>query len=263
MTGLAFDNPKVQRLRRLLGRRRSRQQERRFVIEGPVLVAEAVAAGWRLEQQVLPEGSDAAIEGAGEVCRLADGVFERVAPTLAPRPPLAIAAMDDGGRRSAPTLADAGFVLVLDRIADPGNLGTILRSAEAAGVELVVLTPGSADPYAPKVVRASAGALFHVPLASADLAELRAAGLRVIGTTSHATPSGGVRDHDAADWSGRIAVVMGPEAAGLTVAPSDVDGPVDEWVTISHVGRSESLNVAMAATVLVFAAARRRRSWKD
>jgi TrmH family RNA methyltransferase len=259
MAGLAYDNPRTKRLRRLIGRRRSRLEERRFVIEGPVLVAEAVAAGWNLEQQFVPAGSDAALVGAGEVCELAPGVFERVAPTTTPRPPLAIASMDGG----PPTvgLAEARFVLALERIADPGNLGTILRSAEAAGVDLVVLTPGSTDPYAPKAVRASAGALFHVPVTVADLDALRAAGLRLIGTTSHTAPDRAIAGHGEADWSGRIAIVMGPEAAGLPEGREGGGGPIDEWVTIAHVGRSESLNVAMAATVLVFEAARHRRSW--
>jgi len=220
-----------------------------------------VAAGWRLEQQFVPVGSDAAVEGAGDVYELAPGVFERVASTSSPRPPLAIAAID-GGHRPTITPEAAEFVLALDRIADPGNLGTILRSAEAAGVELVVLTPGSTDPFAPKVVRAAAGALFHVPLAVAELEALRAAGLRLIGTTSHDAPDRDVVEHDRADWRGRIAVVMGPEAAGLPASWNDTAGPIDEWVTIAHAGRSESLNVAMAATVLVFdAARRRRRSW--
>jgi TrmH family RNA methyltransferase len=257
MTGLAFNNQRIQRLRRLIGRRGSRTEEGRFAIEGPVLVGEAVRAGWHPETQFVPEGSDAAVEGAGEVVELADGVLERVASTEAPRAPIAIARVDDGP--VAPDPAVASFVLVLDRIADPGNLGTILRSAEAGGVDLVVLTPGSTDPYGPKAVRASAGALFHVPVVVATCDELRAAGLRLVGTSSHRGEGRTVHVHDAVDWSGRVAIVMGNEAAGLPAEWNDTGGPIDEWVAIEHVGRSESLNVAMAATVLVFEAARARR----
>ncbi len=257
MTGLAINNQRIQRLRRLIGRRSSRRDEGCFVIEGPVLIAEAVRAGWQLEAQFMPQGSGATIAGAGEVIELAEGVFERVASTDSPQAPLAVARID--GSLEAPSLAAASFVLVLDRVNDPGNLGTILRSAEAGGVELVVLTPGSTDPYGPKAVRASAGAVFHVPVAVATLDDVRAAGLRSIGTSSHDGVGRTVRAHDDVDWSGRVAIVMGSEAAGLPDEWSDTDGPIGEWVSIEQVGRSESLNVAMAATVLVFEAARQRR----
>ena len=92
---------------------------------------------------------------------LAAGVIERVASTESPQPILAVVRIA-GAHRS--TWRPRRFVVVADRIADPGNLGTILRSAEAAGVDGVVLTAGSVDPFNPKVVRASAGALFHVPV---------------------------------------------------------------------------------------------------
>lgn len=256
MTGLAFNNPKIQRLRRLIGRRSSRLEEGCFVVEGPVLAAEAVAAGWECRAQYVPEGSAASVPGAGEVRQLAEGVLERVAATDTPRPPLVEVGMPD--RRAGGVLDAAGFVVVLDRIADPGNLGTILRSAEAAGVDLIVVTPGSTDPYSPKSVRASAGALFHVPVVTATLEEVGAAGLRRVGTSSRDVPGRTVERHSDFDWTGRVAIVMGNEAAGLPDEWTDATGPIDGWVTIEHRGRSESLNVAMATTVLVFEAARQR-----
>jgi TrmH family RNA methyltransferase len=172
-------------------------------------------------------------------------VLERVATTTTPQPSLGLVRL----RPPDCSLETAGFVVAVDGIADPGNLGTILRSAEAAGADAVVVTPGTVDAYNPKAVRASAGALFHVPVLAVDgLAELAGAGLRVIGTSSHR----GVA-HTIADWSGRVAVVVGNEAHGM-----DDDAPVDEWVTIRHRGRAESLNVAMATAVLCFEIARQR-----
>ncbi len=147
---------------------------------------------------------------------------------------------------------------MLERVTDPGNLGTILRSAEAAGADLVVTTPGSVDPYNPKVVRSSAGAVFHVPVVTATIEEVAAAGLELFGTSSHRHPGRTVTSHTDADLSGRIAIVMGNEAAGLPDDWNDDAGPIRSWVTIPHQGRSESLNVAMATTVLVFEAARQR-----
>ena len=184
---------------------------------------------------------DVAAVSGGDVFELAAGVLERVASTESPQPNIAVVRVPARGA----TLETASFVLVADALNDPGNLGTILRSSEAAGVDVVVLTPGSVDPFNPKVVRASAGALFHVPVVIASLEEVREAGVRVIGTSSHR----GDR-HTETDWSGRVAIALGSEAHGL---PEDT--MVDAWVRIEHQGRAESLNVAMAATLLVFAAA--------
>jgi len=213
------------------------------VVEGGVLIAEAIAAGWSIEAEFAAPGA-AAVSHA-PLFEFAEGVLERVASTERPQPNIAVVAIPDLG--DVP-LASAGLVLVADAIGDPGNLGTMLRSSEAAGVDAVVLTPGSVDVFNPKVVRASAGALFHVPVSIATLETVRAAGLRLVGTSSHqGTP------HTGADWSGRVAIVVGNEAHGLTD-----DAPVDQWVTIEHAGRAESLNVAMATTLLVFEAARSR-----
>lgn len=221
-------------------------------------MGEAVAAGWKCVAQYVPEGSDAAVAGAGPVNQLAPGVFERVASAETPQPPLALVQMRRDRADVGALVAAASFVVALDRISDPGNLGTVLRSAEAAGAELVVLTPGSVDPYNPKVIRASAGAIFHVPVVTATLDELADGGLRLVGTSSHATTGRTVVPYTGCDWSGRVAIALGNEAAGLPDDWTDDVGPIREWVTIPHAGRSESLNVAMAATVLAFDVARQR-----
>jgi TrmH family RNA methyltransferase len=160
-------------------------------------------------------------------------------------------------RAAAPDRAvTVPLVLVLAGVGDPGNAGTLLRSAEAAGATAVWATAGTVDLYAPKTVRASAGALFHVPVRDgldgpAALDGLRAAGVRVLGTAA----SGGT-PVDQADLTGPVAFVLGNEAHGLDGVWA---GAVDEWLTIPMVGRAESLNVAMAGTLLCFEAARQRR----
>ncbi|MDO8362426.1 MAG: RNA methyltransferase [Actinomycetota bacterium] len=213
------------------------------MVEGPSLIAQAAAAGWEIEAQFVAPGHGAVAE-QGVVFELAPNVIERVASTEAPQPILAVVRM----RPSAlPAVAD--FVMVADRLADPGNAGTIIRSAEAAGAQAVVFTPGSVDPYNPKVVRATAGSLFRIPVISAELPALRAAGLRVLATSSHHGT-----DYTDEDLTGPVAVMVGNEAHGV---PDDA--AVDGWITIPHVGAAESLNVAMAATVLVFEVARQRR----
>jgi TrmH family RNA methyltransferase len=256
MAGLGSTNSQVQRLRRLLGRRAVRHDEGLFVVEGPVFAAEAVRAGWTCVAQYRPVGSGIEVAGGGPVHELAVGVLEKVATTQTPQAPVVLVELPD--RDVDALLSSADFAVVLDRIGDPGNLGTILRSAEAAGADLVVLTPGSVDAYNPKVVRSSAGALFHVPVVVASLDAIAAAGFCLAGTSSHEFPGRTVVEHTAADLTGRLAIVMGNEAAGLPDEWDDEVGPIDVWLTIRHRGRSESLNVAMAATVLAFEAARQR-----
>jgi TrmH family RNA methyltransferase len=142
------------------------------------------------------------------------------------------------------------LVLVAAGVADPGNLGTMLRSAEAAGAAGLVTTAGSVDPWNPKCVRAAAGALARVRVApDVDPAELRHLGVTLVGTAA----AGGRAYTEPGALAAPLALVLGSEAHGL---PADV--PVDRVVSIPHAGRAESLNVAMAATVLAFEAARQR-----
>jgi TrmH family RNA methyltransferase len=214
-----------------------------FVVEGPSLVAQAIAAGWEIEAQFVAPGADD-VESPAPVYELAPNVIERVASTEAPQPVLAVVR-----QRVSVLPDDADFVMVADRLADPGNAGTIIRSAEAAGAQAVVFTPGSVDPYNPKVVRATAGSLFRVPVVMAELSALQAIGLRVLATSSHRGTA-----YTDADLRGRVALLVGNEAHGVAD-----DAPVDGWLTIPHAGAAESLNVAMAATVLAFEVARQRR----
>jgi len=216
------------------------------IVEGRVGLLDAVEAGWHVEAQFVGAQAEP-VEVAAPVHRLAPGVIERVATTETPQPVIGVVSW----REAEPELVQrAGFVVVAHEVGDPGNAGTLLRSAEAAGADLVVFTPGSVDVRNPKVVRASAGAIFRVPVAvDQPLASLHRADRTVWGTSSHH----GVA-HDLADLTGPLVVVLGNEAHGL---PDDA--PVDGWLTIEHRGRSESLNVAMAATVLCFEVSRQRR----
>jgi TrmH family RNA methyltransferase len=244
-----------------LGRRSARLEEGAFVVEGPALVDHAVRAGWELEAVFVAAGHWSYRPPDAPIHELAPNVMERVATTEAPQPVLGVV------RRKVATLDaldHATFVLLGDRIADPGNAGTMLRSAEAAGVDAVILTPGSVDVFNPKVVRSSAGALFEVPVvvdASIDdvvhALTSRAAPFRSFGSTSHAAGVhvSSVRAYTEVDLTGPTLIVVGNEAAGL--AP---DVPVDQWITVPHAGRAESLNVAMAATVLLFEVARQRQA---
>ena len=190
------------------------------------------------------------------VHRLAPGVLERVAGTVTPQPVLAVA------RRRSPALADvvagggeASLVVVGVDVRDPGNGGTLIRSAEAAGAHGVVFCHGSVDVTNPKTVRASAGALFHVPVVEdcdpqEVLGVLGDLGLMRIAAVAH----DGERP-DRVDLCRPLALVFGNEAQGL---PDGVLDRVDARVTIPMPGRSESLNLGMAASILLYEARRQR-----
>jgi len=147
-----------------------------FVVEGLGLLQQAVDAGWSVEAVYLSPG--ASVDLDVDQYPLAPNVMERVASTESPQPVLAVLSM-----RATELPSETTFVIVADRLADPGNAGTIIRSAEASGAQGVVLTPGSVDPFNPKVVRASAGSLFRVPVVEATLESL--SGFRRLGTSSH------------------------------------------------------------------------------
>lgn len=218
------------------------------MVEGPGLVAAAHTAGWTIEAVFVANGEWSYVPPEGvPVYELAAGVMEKVASTDTPQ---AVLAAVRRRTSSLDSLAGATFVVVGDHLSDPGNAGTLLRSAEAAGADAVVLTSGSVDLFNTKVVRSSAGALFHVPVVTdVSLADVVAlGGRRVLGTSSHHGAP-----HTSVDLTEPVALVVGNEAHGL---PDDA--PVDEWITVPHHGRAESLNVAMAATVLVFEVARQR-----
>lgn len=240
---LAASNPKVQRLRRLTGRRSARYDEGLCVVEGPVLVRDAIASGVQVVEVFVREDRiDDDISIDAPVYVLSTSVFNSVSDAQTPQGVMAVCELPEA---KFPHCDEDTWLVVADAVADPGNLGTIVRSAEAAGASAVVLLHNTVDPFSPKTIRASAGAVFHLPVIALTYADLREAGVRLIGTTSHdatdLTP-GSLYDLDC---TGCLGIVLGNESHGLSP-----ESPVDEWVTIEHVGRSESLNVAMAASII-------------
>jgi len=182
---------------------------------------------------------------------LGPGVMAKVADTVTPQPLLATFAMAEAG----PEVLDGGsLVLVLADVRDPGNAGTLLRTAEAAGADAVVFCAGSVDPYNPKTVRSSAGSIFLVPVVVMDTV---AGALDALGARGYQRVGAVVRqgeDYLSFDWRRRSAIVVGNEAAGL---PPGLD--LDASVAIPMAGRAESLNVGIAGALLCFEALRQRR----
>ena len=200
---------------------------------------------------------DALVASGVVVHEVREEVLARAVDTVTPQGIAAIAVRVEVSMADAVRAAAAGpLALVLVDVSDPGNAGTLLRAAEASGAAAVIFCGTSVDPSNAKCVRASAGALFHVPVASGPdplwvVEQLRVAGVRTAATV--------VRDgtpYDAVDLTGPIALVLGSEAHGLS---TEVAASVDERLSIPMAGRSQSLNVAMAGSILGFEALRQRR----
>jgi TrmH family RNA methyltransferase len=241
---------------RSLDRRRVRRREGRFLVEGTRLIDEVVRAGVEPALVFYTEAWAETSEGQRllPLLRPAEGawavdeaVMAACADTETPQGVLAVV--------PALTLeAGPGLILVVDGVRDPGNLGTILRSAEAAGAGQVLLAPGTVDLYNPKVVRGGMGAHFRLPARALDWAEI---GAQVAGRRVWLADAAGEVAYDAVDWTVPSALIVGGEAAGAGAEAAALAGG---RVLIPMVGGAESLNAAMAATVILFEAARQARS---
>ena len=233
------------------------------MIEGPTLLREALAATVPLTDVfVTPDADEGLVTDAsarGAVVRwVTADVLARAVDTVTPQGVAAIARRIDVTVDDAVAAAAVGpLALVLVDVADPGNAGTLLRAAEAAGAAAVLFCGGSVDPCNPKCVRASAGALFHLPVAIGGEAEAVLERLGEAGVRTAATVVRGGTPYDEADLAGPLAIVLGSEAHGLAAGLVEA---IDLRLTIPMAGRSESLNVAMAGSVLCFESLRQRRN---
>ncbi len=258
--------PRVIAARRL-HRRRDRDEARRFLAEGPQAVREAVAAGAVLEVFGTPAALDRYAELIGRtdvrVSPVTGEALATLAETVAPQGLVAVCQAVDVPLARA--LAKRPRLLaVLAGVRDPGNAGTVLRTADAAGAGTVIFAGGAVDPYNGKAVRASAGSLFHVDIVRAGdpaavLASLRTEGIMVLA----ADPYGDADLDDLADRGalGRpTAWLFGSEAHGL---PGELAEAADARVRVPLHGRAESLNLAAAAAVCLYTSARALRPSRE
>jgi TrmH family RNA methyltransferase len=253
---------RVRRLRELIRDPRARRAQHAFVIEGPRVLEAALDRAAELESAYVGPGADRAFASLVDRLRdrdvpievLKEGVLERIGDTVTPQPVLAVASTTRAGLDD---LSAPGLVLVAVTVRDPGNAGTLLRSAEAAGAAGVVFCGNSVDPHAPKVVRSSGGAVFGIPVVEEGdpVKVLDALGRQ--GRRRLAAVATGGEHFERVDLLGSVAIVLGNEATGV---PPDLASHLDEKVTIPVDPPAESLNVGMAGTVLAFEAARQRRA---
>lgn len=267
------------RLRKIEGRHNSLVKEVRHAftkaeltqsgdcaIEGARIVEEAIRSGLRfkavlfkqsaqnLAERLLPQ-----IGSHVETLLLPDKIFDSTVPSETPQGVAALVRLRESKLDDLVERIHVGPIMIVVGLQDPGNLGTLLRSAEAFGSAGVVLGEGSVSPFNSKVIRASAGSIFRLPLVLAKasggtedvLGKLRNQSIRLVATSSHK----GTAIHEA-QLSGSLAVFIGNEGAGL---PRNLMAQVDELVAIPHSQHVESLNAGVAASILLYEAARQRQ----
>jgi RNA methyltransferase, TrmH family len=263
---LGIRSPRVKAARQL-GKKAFRERGRSFLAEGPQAVREALRQpGVLTELFVTSQGAgrhpelvaEAASQGA-VVHEISGEVMGEVAQTITPQGLVGICRFIDVELASLLELAPR-LLTVLANVRDPGNAGTVLRTADAAGADGVIFSAASVDPYNSKCVRSSAGSLFHLPVvAGAPIAEtverLRASGIQVLAADGSATRV--LDGAEGPDLTRPTAWLFGNEAWGL---PDDVLALADTAVAVPIYGRAESLNLAAAAAVCLYASARQLRA---
>lgn len=250
-------NPLVKRIR-LLASRKHRREQGAFVVAGTGPVWRAITAGWPIEALVidadLRAGSRAATmvaeqEAAGvRVARLTSDLFERLSTRDGPAGVAAIVASRTQTLRDLAVPENAVFV-ALHQIGNPGNLGTVIRTADAAGAAGVILIGDSTDPYAPAAVKASMGSLFAVSLAHAPAATDFLAWTTVNGISVLATSDRADTTHWEATYRPPLAVLLGSEGDGL---PGELLESAAQRIRIPMAGTADSLNLAAAAAIMLY-----------
>ncbi len=269
-----------QRLRRIEGRHNALVKELRqafgraertaggdCAIEGVRIAEEAIRSGLKfrafffresaqgLAQRLLPQ-----IGSHVETLLLPDKVFDGTVPSETPQGVAALVRLREFSVDDILERVQVGPIVVVVGLQDPGNLGTILRSAEAFGSAGVVLGDGTVSPFNSKVIRASAGSIFRLPAVIAKsaggieavIAQLRAGGVRLVATSSHKGTA-----LDQASLSGPLAFFIGSEGSGL---PRGIMAQVDDLIAIPHTQQVESLNAGVAGSIVLYEAARQRRT---
>jgi TrmH family RNA methyltransferase len=254
-------NPKVQQVRSLLRKAHTRRDSQAFVVEGVRLLEEALSAGWQVQlalhiEGVTDRGARAIqkmISTGIDVEQVSIHVMESLTATENSQGLLAVLQL-----KPLPLPRDPDLVVIADSLRDPGNLGTLMRTSVAAGVQALLLTPGSTDAFAPKVVRSAMGAHFHLPVHTMDWPQI----INLL--KNNPNPLTVYLAHNQlgtslweTDFSRPCAFVIGGEAEGASAMAVEFS---DDCVHSPMPGKTESLNAAIAAAILLFEVVRQRRN---
>lgn len=256
-------NRKVKYIATLQKKARTRREEDLFVAEGLRMCREILPE--EIHELFLSESFAATKEGAAQARRahnveiVSDAVFAAMADTQTPQDILALVRQRHYTVDEVTAAADGrpALLMVLEHLQDPGNLGTILRAGEGAGVTGILMDGGTADIYSPKVIRSTMGSVLRMPFTYVDDLPAQLDLLKRRGIRLYAAHLAAKHDYDEENYTGSAAFLIGNEAAGLS---AETAGKADALVRIPMQGKVESLNAAVAASVLMFEAARQRRA---
>lgn len=255
----SVSNVQIKQIMALLKKSKERKEQKVFVVEGKKMFDEICREKSRVVKVFFSDSyvkeqfaNQPMPELPYEI--VADSVFDAMAETVTPQGVLAIVRMPEYSLERM--VEAAGTLLLLENLRDPGNLGTIIRTAEAAGVSGIILSKESVDIYNPKVIRSTMGAVYRVPFIYAEdflglLEQLRQQKVRLL-----AAHLQGKKSFVQADYSGKVGILVGNEANGLSEAAA---GLADEKVIIPMAGNVESLNAAVAAALLMYEAFRKQQ----
>ncbi|MBI5076630.1 MAG: RNA methyltransferase [Nitrospirae bacterium] len=242
--------------------KRAKFRHAAFLVEGPHLVEMALASGSQIKEVFVTEAFINAKEHRALMGKIAAAIFEvseqlleKITDTETPQGIVALAGYKPDTLDTL-TLKETPLIVVIDAIQDPGNLGTIIRTADAAGADAVILLPGSCDAFMPKVIRATAGSLFNIPIVYAEPAAfvdwLSKRNIQLAVTAADAE-----KTIFEADLSGNIAIAFGNEAHGVS---DQLRKAADLSLNIPILGKAESLNVATSAAICLYEAVRQRKA---
>ncbi|KXZ39338.1 RNA methyltransferase, TrmH family [Alkalithermobacter thermoalcaliphilus JW-YL-7 = DSM 7308] len=249
------ENEKIKYIKSLL-KKKNRVKEKKYIIEGYRIVKDAFYKSVAIDCVVLSDNFDQKYSDFIEeiknknvsIYMVSDKLFKEISDTDNPQGILAVVKYEIKNLRKIISSKDLNFVLILDRIQDPGNMGTIIRTADAAGVDAIVLLKGCVDIYNPKVIRSTMGSIFNTNIIESEdegvLTYIKENGFKIISSTLNTN-----NYYNKIDYKGKIALVVGNEANGVSKEIIDLS---DELVKIPIYGQAESLNAAIASALLMY-----------
>ena len=254
-------NDQVKNVIELKKKAKARDEQGLFVVEGVRMVSELpkerTARLYVSESFVKNPENEKFLKEYPRYEEVSDSVFEHMSDTQTPQGVLALIRQYEYGIDDLLKAEGPAHLMILESLQDPGNLGTILRAGEGAGITGLIMSRDTVDIYNPKVIRSTMGSVFRVPFFYTDDILKTAEELKKRGIQLFAAHLNGKNNYDQEDYTGNIGFLIGNEGNGLTDELSEM---ADTWVKIPMAGKVESLNAAIAASILMFETARQRRA---
>ncbi|WP_226583582.1 TrmH family RNA methyltransferase [Halobacillus litoralis] len=237
----SLQNAKVKEWKKL-HKRKYRNQSAQFLVEGFHMVEEVLKSSWEVKELIIREGTEFPLPEGIPYTLVSPQVFTAIAETETPQGIAAVVGKENRG------FEPKALTLMIDAVQDPGNVGTLIRTADAAGFDQVILGTGSVDAYNDKVLRATQGSIFHIPIFAGDLEEYIQP-LKEAGTEIWASTLEDAHPFQQLQPTGKSAIIVGNEGQGIQ---QHIVRQADKQVYIPIYGQAESLNVAIAGAVLMY-----------